>query len=259
MKINRKFVVLTSVIVIASFLLGSLLVVTAPEDTGLDALWDAILGIEENVAELEEQVGVQAQIDEMEGQIDDLQVETGTNRELLDFLEEQWIPGPEGPPGPKGDDGDKGDTGAPGLGFGTTGTISVPAAQFVPKLNDDFIINSGWGVRNIDEDYIKQLFAGVQLPHGATITEITFYWLDSGILDVSCYLARRVPTTYEIMATVSSSGIGGYGNSSTSSITFPIVDNSQNAYYLIAELPPHPGGLMPVYQFHYALVEYEYL
>ena len=70
MNFGKKTTVFVFVIVISSVLLGSLLVATVSEDVG------------EGVGDYE------ARIAELETEVEALTITAGTNRELLDFLEE---------------------------------------------------------------------------------------------------------------------------------------------------------------------------
>lgn len=110
MKLNKRVIALASVIMIISFLLGTVVVAVAPEDSGLDAIWEAIFGIEEDVEDLQTQVDYQAQINELE-------VEVAELRSVLELLDDPWIPGPpgmQGETGPQGPQGPQGNTGPQG-------------------------------------------------------------------------------------------------------------------------------------------------
>ncbi len=241
MNIKRKTIVLTSVIIIASFILGSVLVAAAPGDTGVGTG-----DYEARIAELEEEVEA-------------LTILSGTNRELLDFLEDQWIPGPEGPEGPQGEKGDKGDTGEPGLGFGTQGNISVSFAEFVPQENGFDYHKGFFGLSNADTGRNWGFYAGVQLPQGATITRVFSYWQDWSSEDMllwlySYNLADRSSTK---MAEVYSSGDTGFGYTSTSTISNPIVDNNKCVYFVYIDLPKYDPAVVGI-DFKGVQIEYEY-
>ena len=93
MNIKRKTIVLMSVIAIASFVIGSVLLAEAPESSVVD---------------------YQAQIDELEAEIDELQVEVAALGSVLALLDDPWITGPPGPPGPQGETGPQGPAGPQG-------------------------------------------------------------------------------------------------------------------------------------------------
>ena len=97
----------------------------------------------------------------------------------------------------------------------------------------------GFTVRNLDTTTVY-FYGSVQLPHGATVTNVTSYWYDVDTsLDIFCDLLR---TTGEgighVMANVYSSGSAGYGSTVDTSIDFdPIIDNSLWSYCLYVEIP----------------------
>ena len=96
MNINRKMIAFMCVIMIGSFLLGNIAVVAAPDVTGgLEDLWNAIWGIEEDVADLQ----IESQL---ELRIEELEVEVAELRGVLDLLDDPWIYGPAGPKGEEG-------------------------------------------------------------------------------------------------------------------------------------------------------------
>jgi hypothetical protein len=124
-----------------------------------------------------------------------------------------------------------------------TGYVSVPAAAFGPE--DDYFQynNDGWVLSPSDQSSYLY-YAPVQLPHGATITAMTFGWVDlSAAQDATCALkvdrlGAGAPVVVEIAA-VSSTGSSGDGTSSTSTIdpTYGTIDNSQYIYYIEWNLP----------------------
>ena len=86
-----------------------------------------------------------------------------------------------------------------------------------------------------EDDYTStDYYAHVQLPHGATVTQLTFYWQDIGdVAPASCFLMQMDLATgdaSDIASAFSSMG-AGYGSSVDDTIG-ATVDNSQYAYYL---------------------------
>jgi hypothetical protein len=113
-----------------------------------------------------------------------------------------------------------------------TGYVSVSAAAFGPSSDTYQYFNGGEAL--IPTDASSTLyFAPVQLPHGATVTKMTFYWVDDVTENASCWLMRK-PVSGGDLASVAyaESGSGGPGSSSDDAIDYPIIDNSQYAYYL---------------------------
>ena len=167
------------------------------------------------------------------------------------------MPGPEGPQGPQGDTGpqgpkgDTGDTGAtgpatgpqgePDVGFEPTGFISIPGSAFTSHFYDDNVMIST-GIQNLGTTDVN-LYAGVQLPDGAIVTNVTSYWWDYDAgSDILCSLYRTEfsatsgSSSYNI-ADVPSAGTPGYGYNVDSSITNPVIDNSQYSYSIWVRVP----------------------
>jgi len=155
-----------------------------------------------------------------------------------------------------------------GIRFDTTGTpinkaalwkagnISVPAAAFAPAYDGYDWRNYGSVLSNWEASGYAVFVTSVQLPHGATITNLTTYWMDSGIDTISCHLFRYNQTSQEWMASAYSPGLPapGYGSSYDDTINYATVDNNERTYYLEVDVPaPYYN-----YFFQYALIEYEY-
>lgn len=266
MKIRRKTIAFLSIAIIIAFLLGSIATVAAPEDAGLEALWAAIFGIEEDVEDLQTQVDYQAQIDE-------LAVEVGYLRGVLDLLEDPWIQGPPGPQGETGPQGEQGlagpqgeqgpqglqglpgEPGEPGLGVDPVGYLSIPAAAFIPRENDYLYLNLGGFVESLDTDMII-LTAPVFLPHGVTVTKLTMYAGDS-IVDkqIECNMQKGGSGGGYMAVTTSIDG--SHTETFDDSIYSPVINNITNNYYLELIIPSSPG-LMDL-GFYHAVIEYAYI
>ncbi len=131
-----------------------------------------------------------------------------------------------------------------------TSYVSLPAAAFHPTDNNAAFVNSGYKIvpgNAASENYL----ASVQLPHGATVTKLTFYWTDSSNADGSAALYRiDLAGSEDLMAKAFSSGgssssNGGStvtGSSEDTSIDNAQVDNSQYAYYVWLTLPTDVYG-----------------
>ncbi|MGA1823821.1 MAG: hypothetical protein ACMUIP_04085 [bacterium] len=116
-----------------------------------------------------------------------------------------------------------------------TGYISVSAAAFQPANGNDATkecYNDGKAIAGSYPDAETFFIAPVSLPHGATITKVTFFWGDwheeSGQLRL---YRNNMNNTSEEMAYVNK-GNTGNGSSSDSSISYADIDNSQYSYYL---------------------------
>jgi len=111
------------------------------------------------------------------------------------------------------------------------GNISIPAAAFVSSVsNDNTYI---WDrLMNYEDSITVYFVASVQLPHGATVTNMTSYWKDEGGNVLSCHLMRYNQTQTEFMASTSSSTTTGYGSGYDDTVDFATIDNNQYAYFL---------------------------
>jgi hypothetical protein len=115
-----------------------------------------------------------------------------------------------------------------------TGYVSVPAAAFRPQEDGYDFTNFGGALRNNDGDS-DRYYAPVQLPHGATVTEMTWYWYDtSATTDGAAYLRRGSLTGgfQNAMAQVDTSGHDGDNSGSDTIISYATIDNSQYTYYV---------------------------
>jgi hypothetical protein len=181
---------------------------------------------------------------------------------LSTVITTQLAIGPQGPKGEKGDTGPQGSTGAigpqgePGIGFDPVGLVSIPASAFVPKYNTDNVrIDSFlWNYENSSNVYFM---APVQLPHNATVINVTSYWVDSGDSTIHCNLYRSYSIMNQLMASMSSFGSSGYGSNYDDTIEYATIDNGQHAYYLYVAIPASTP-LHDDYKFHFAVIEYEY-
>lgn len=119
-----------------------------------------------------------------------------------------------------------------------TGYVSIPAAAFRPREDGYDFTNRGNQLSN-DDNGSDQYYAPVQLPHGATVTKMTFYYSDSSTSNASASLRRiDLPSGgYTTMASVTSVGSSGPGHTETTAIDPATIDNSAAAYYLYWMLP----------------------
>jgi hypothetical protein len=114
-----------------------------------------------------------------------------------------------------------------------TGYVSIPAAAFRPREEGYDFTNRGNQLSN-DDNISDQYYAPVQLPHGAAVTKMTFYYSDSSANYASVSL-RRIDLPgggSTTMASVTSVGSSGPGNTETTAIDPDTIDNSVAAYYL---------------------------
>jgi hypothetical protein len=124
-----------------------------------------------------------------------------------------------------------------------TSYVAVAAAAFHPSEDGYDFRNNGmelWNIDNYSDNYVAQ----VQLPHGATVTKLTFHWWDSSEDDGSCSLYRIDLAGGELeMARAMTSGSAATPESSEDiTINLASIDNSQYAYYLWLHLPTSVVG-----------------
>lgn len=119
-----------------------------------------------------------------------------------------------------------------------TSYVAVAAAAFHPTGEGYDFSNNGSSLWNEDSASDSYL-APVQLPHGATVTKLTFYWWDGSLSEGHCRLYRIDLAGSEwTMATAWTSGDAATpASSEDTAIDYAYVDNSQYAYYLWLELP----------------------
>ncbi len=149
--------------------------------------------------------------------------------------------------------------GPQGNGFPETGKIWVPANAFVPRDNDQFFdrqANGLWNKGGVDQQFV----AYIQLPHGATVTEVGFNFID----DVESYFSldlHRIPpspTSVSSMAAVESDGLSGENSYSTTAISYSLIDNNMYSYGLNLIAPPHIDFVDNEARFLSAWISYEY-
>ena len=142
-----------------------------------------------------------------------------------------------------------------------TGYVSVSPAAFESYDESYQYVKKG---RSLYSTSGEHYYAPLQLPHGATVTTMTFYYRDANIFGgVITMTLKRGPvdgtaSDHEDMAQVRSVTdiIGdGYGSGSDDSIANPVVDNENYIYWLYA----HFDDLLSEYLRVMAVViEYQY-
>ena len=141
------------------------------------------------------------------------------------------------------------------------GNISIPFSAFVASYNDDVDYSYGYGLRNYDTTSIV-VYAPVQLPQGATITNGTFYFYDNDADYFYFYLERGTLTdqwdVIDYIDDTPGSDTPGFDYISFDSInpSYAVVDNDNYYYYLEMKLP-YSSTSASYYRFYYALIEYE--
>lgn len=112
--------------------------------------------------------------------------------------------------------------------------ISVGAPAFQPGLDGyDYALDNNL---LINSPTFQSWLAPVQLPHGATITKMTFYWSDNNEtsdIRVDLYQGSWDSQESTPLATLISHGNSGWGSTQATKFTLPIVDSGEH-YYLKA-------------------------
>jgi hypothetical protein len=114
------------------------------------------------------------------------------------------------------------------------GYISISAGDFEPRYSSYDYLNTGLSLHNNDNNS-DFYYTSPQLPHGATISNVTFYWNDtSSIRGGRCALIRHdFNWNQDTMANIWSDGDSGAGSSYENSIAYATIDNSQYGYSLL--------------------------
>ncbi len=124
-------------------------------------------------------------------------------------------------------------------------TLSIPAAAFQPAIDGNDYENHG--------RFLKRLSAGasgsghylapVQLPHGATVTAVTFHWYDavSGLFGSAELKRTNRAGSMEIMASTYTFDEGGYGSFRNDSIGHATIDNVNYTYWVDWSLASTPN------------------
>jgi hypothetical protein len=135
-----------------------------------------------------------------------------------------------------------------------TGYVSVSPAAFVSVDSSDYTLTSNY-LANY-ENALVTFVGAVQLPHGATLTNVTFFWRDKDTSLIWFDLIRYNETDWRVIANIGSTGNASveWGYSYNDNITDATIDNSQYAYYMRVAIPSSVSHLD--YQFRYAIIEY---
>ena len=128
-----------------------------------------------------------------------------------------------------------------------TSYLSIPPAAFAPA--DEAYQYAQLGQKlTPNNSSSSAYYAPVSLPHGATVTKLTFYWRDTdGASNAVIALDRSAFNGFvSTMASAASSGSSGDGSATDSTIASATVDNSQYEYILGVTLPSASTSLYGV-------------
>ncbi|MBU1878039.1 MAG: hypothetical protein KJ734_03725, partial [Chloroflexi bacterium] len=119
--------------------------------------------------------------------------------------------------------------------------LSIPAAAFRPISSQYDYENHGRFLKQFAGGTGNGLYlAPVQLPHGATITAVTFHWYDTLVGTEGAATLRRSNRTSASesnMAYAATFDESGYGSSRDNTITYATVDNVNYTYYVQWQIP----------------------
>jgi hypothetical protein len=129
--------------------------------------------------------------------------------------------------------------------------FSIPAAAFTSFEDGYDYLNDARYLRHYHDplggDNRGWYLAPVQIPQGAQLTRVAFYWNDN---NATYYGIARLQRTnmvgnFEELATLTSDGelvSESFGKTVTSSIISPIIDNRYYAYWVVWDLPIDTQG-----------------
>ncbi len=118
-----------------------------------------------------------------------------------------------------------------------TSTITIMPIDFRPESNTVPYTLGGYSLYTTAAGGAR-FFASLPLPNGATVTQVTFYWSDLSTSDATLTLYRDNPTgIMNTMTTLYTTGNTSHSSSTSTSISYAVVDNSQYGYYFDLFLP----------------------
>lgn len=124
---------------------------------------------------------------------------------------------------------------------GGPGFIMVSPFSFQPYNKFSEWNYSGGGLYNPSVSMDTYLVAGLTIPHGATITQVTLYYKDDHPEDnISLFFYRGDETGMfsPVASLVPDSDSSDYQSYSVNEISNSVIDNQSYSYYLIVSFPP---------------------
>ena len=118
--------------------------------------------------------------------------------------------------------------------------FSIGAEAFFPGSTARYSNSYGMGGAYFLDAVNGALVAHVHLPHNAIIRELKVFFNDNSSKDLSVSLMglQLVSGAFLPLATVTSTGVGGYGSKSTTSISYSTVNNTSLGYLIYAWCAP---------------------
>jgi len=128
-------------------------------------------------------------------------------------------------------------------GPGTVTITAAGSAAYLPSMSFTAAPVGWYGVMNVGSQP-NSLYASVNLPDGATITEFSYTAYDNdGAADTTAYLYRTDATPIASVDTSALLGTISAPTATTTSISAPVVDNSNHGYFVRMELPGGGGAV----------------
>jgi hypothetical protein len=129
---------------------------------------------------------------------------------------------------------------------GSSVLLSIPAPAFTPYEDGYDYQNDARFLSHYhdpsDGNERGWYLAAVQIPQGARVTGMTFYWHDQNASYSGIARLQRTDMAgnYDEMAVLTSNGAlvsGSFGKTVTNSITNPVIDNRYHTYWVVWDLP----------------------
>lgn len=171
-KVSRKYAVLMTAILVASFVIGA---AVAPGNDPFEELWQAIFGIQEDVEDIQSEMDLLARIAVLEATVEDLEARLLGLEGEVNLLE--LVPGPQGPPGPEGPPGPQGEQGPQGP-EGDTGDTGPPGPQGEQGPPGE------WGAPDYDSGWVSMPDRFLSLTHNLGTKELFVYFIGRNSLGV---------------------------------------------------------------------------
>jgi hypothetical protein len=112
--------------------------------------------------------------------------------------------------------------------------FKIGGEGFQPATNVDYTNSMGMGGAFIVSGY-GPMVAPVHLPQGAVVTALQVFFYDNSASDLSVTLKRLyMAGAYSDLASVTSTGLTGYANSTDTTISLATIDNTLYAYHIYA-------------------------
>jgi len=119
-------------------------------------------------------------------------------------------------------------------------SLSIGAEAFFPGSSAKYSNTYGTGGAYFTEAVNGALVAHVHLPHKAVVREFTVHFRDNSAKDLTVYFhgLKLKEGSFRLLASLTSTGIVGYGSRSTTSIADNVIDNTSLGYLIYVWCQP---------------------